>query len=338
MAPVFRFLPAEVAEMETHMRQLKETIFPRRFVIDALAEKFSASLDRAGKVPVQPKQVLNWFHNRRYSHRNKAARSAPAPGKMMPGGSDIHPAGSFRVPPSSSSFLKSEKNSMEASQIQFEATSAKDGAWYDVDILSYRLFESGDPEVQVRFSAFGAAEDEWVNLRRCVRQRSLQCRATDCTDVVPGDTVLCFKEGEERALYFDARVVDAQRQRHDLRGCRCRFLVQYEHDQSEEIVPLRMMCHRPETHYKLQILPASRASADLTPNQKSTAEQKTPKQHKMTAVTNEVTMVSDPDQEKRAGKTAAPLPSGAPETSNNSGSDVEMKAAVAAPMAIEIDD
>lgn len=62
MAPVFRFLPAEVAEMETHMRQLKETIFPRRFVIDALAEKFSASLDRAGKVPVQPKQVRRFLH------------------------------------------------------------------------------------------------------------------------------------------------------------------------------------------------------------------------------------------------------------------------------------
>jgi hypothetical protein len=42
-----------------------------------------------------------------------------------------------------------------------------------------------------------------------------------------------FQEGKEQALYFDAHVLDAQRRRHDVRGCRCRFLVRYDHDQSE---------------------------------------------------------------------------------------------------------
>ncbi|KAL2472801.1 Protein SAWADEE HOMEODOMAIN-like protein 2 [Forsythia ovata] len=40
-------------------------------------------------------------------------------------------------------------------------------------------------------------------------------------------------EGKEQALYFDAQVLDAQRRRHDVRGCRCRFLVRYDHDQAE---------------------------------------------------------------------------------------------------------
>lgn len=42
-----------------------------------------------------------------------------------------------------------------------------------------------------------------------------------------------LQEGKEQALYFDAHVLDAQRRRHDVRGCRCRFLVRYDHDQSE---------------------------------------------------------------------------------------------------------
>lgn len=42
-----------------------------------------------------------------------------------------------------------------------------------------------------------------------------------------------FQEGKDQALYFDAHVLDAQRRRHDVRGCRCRFLVRYDHDESE---------------------------------------------------------------------------------------------------------
>lgn len=48
-------------------------------------------------------------------------------------------------------------------------------------------------EVRVRFSGFGAEEDEWINVRKCVRQRSLPCEATECVAVLPGDLILCFQ-------------------------------------------------------------------------------------------------------------------------------------------------
>lgn len=96
------------------------------------------------------------------------------------------------------------------------------------------------------------------------------------------------------------------------------------------------MCRRPETDYRLQILHAARAAAtmdvhtppkevklELTSSEKSPAEQKPPKQHKMMDVnTDEVTMVSGVEQEVTPAKTErAPLPSATPETRNSS-SDV----------------
>ncbi|XVF18761.1 hypothetical protein REPUB_Repub11eG0051100 [Reevesia pubescens] len=147
---------------------------------------------------------------------------------------------------------------MSESYMEFEAKSSRDGAWYDVaTFLAHRHLDASEPEVQVRFAGFGPEEDEWVNIRKHVRQRSLPCEASECVVVLPGDLILCFQEGKDQALYFDAHVLDAQRRRHDVRGCRCRFLVRYDHDQSEEIVPLRKICRRPETDYRLQQLHAS---------------------------------------------------------------------------------
>ncbi|KAF2926834.1 hypothetical protein DAI22_06g158600 [Oryza sativa Japonica Group] len=156
---------------------------------------------------------------------------------------------------------KSVKNSLEGGQLEFEAKSVRDGAWYDVAaFLSHRLSQSGELEVWVRFSGFGARDDEWIDVRTCVRQRSHPCVSTECAAVLPGDQILCFQEGKHQALYFDAHVLDAQKRRHDARGCRCRFLVCYDHDDSEEIVPLRKMCRRPETDYRLEILHAAGAA------------------------------------------------------------------------------
>jgi len=55
---------------------------------------------------------------------------------------------------------------------------------------------------------------------------------------------LTLQEGKEQALYFDAHVLDAQRRRHDVRGCRCRFLVRYDHDQSEVLIFFYIFCRR----------------------------------------------------------------------------------------------
>ncbi|KAL5224133.1 hypothetical protein ABZP36_010772 [Zizania latifolia] len=348
--PSFRFTQAEVAEMEAHLQQLNNAI-PHRAVIQALADKFTASAARASKDTVLPKQVWNWFQNRRYSHRSRNTRGPLVmQGKMLPTGSDEQKSASFRAMSAASaqSSSSSGKNSLEGGQVEFEAKSARDGAWYDVAaFLSHRLFESGDPEVRVRFSGFGAEEDEWINVRKCVRQRSVPCESTECVAVLPGDLILCFQEGKEQALYFDAHVLDAQRRRHDLRGCRCRFLVRYDHDRSEEIVPLRKVCRRPETDYRLQILHAARAAGaakeavvDLVShNDRSSAEQRPQKQHKMMDVNTDkvVTMVSNPDQEEPTGKPAATLAAAPTKTLTDSASDMQMGEVQAAP-AVEASD
>ncbi|XP_028548486.1 protein SAWADEE HOMEODOMAIN HOMOLOG 2-like [Dendrobium catenatum] len=57
---------------------------PPRETICVLAEKFSTSAGRAGKMIVQPKQVLNWFQNRRYAHRAKVKDPAKLNVSLMP--------------------------------------------------------------------------------------------------------------------------------------------------------------------------------------------------------------------------------------------------------------
>ncbi|XP_030550136.1 protein SAWADEE HOMEODOMAIN HOMOLOG 2 isoform X2 [Rhodamnia argentea] len=289
--PAFRFTPPEVIEMEAILQQHNNTM-PAREVLVALAEKFSNAPERKG-LAVQMKQVWNWFQNKRYSIRAKTSKvpgklnvspftrddSIPVRNVMQPMAAPVSaPMPAPTVPPSAG--RAASDNTME-----FEAKSARDGAWYDVStFLAHRNLESGDPEVLVRFSGFGAEEDEWINIRKHVRMRSLPCESSECVAVLPGDLILCFQEGKDQALYFDAHVLDAQRRRHDVRGCRCRFLVRYDHDESEEIVPLRKVCRRPETDYRLQQLHATdSASADqpktgidsstgLTPRTVSSAE------------------------------------------------------------------
>lgn len=266
--PAFRFTQNEVVEMEAILQQHNNTM-PSRDVLVSLAEKFSESADRKGKIAVQMKQVWNWFQNRRYAIRAKLSK---APGKLNVSSlprDDSTPVRNvpqaIAAPIPAPSAPTTGKAAPENSVMEFEARSGRDGAWYDVaTFFSHRLVETGDPEVLVRFAGFGPEEDEWVNVRKHVRPRSLPCESSECVAVLPGDLILCFQEGKEQALYFDAHVLDAQRRRHDVRGCRCRFLVRYDHDQSEEIVPLRKVCRRPETDYRLQQLHAvnEAASAD----------------------------------------------------------------------------
>ncbi|VVA98091.1 unnamed protein product [Arabis nemorensis] len=271
--PAFRFNLPEVTEMEAILQQ-HNTSMPNRQILEALADKFSESVERKGKIVVQFKQIWNWFQNRRYALR---ARGNKAPGKLnvtsMPRGVDltnqmrnvlqpsanpktIHMTGNLPAMTPATSVPGVMRSGSDNSYLEFEARSARDGAWYDVQaFLAHRNLETGDPEVQVRFIGFEVEEDEWINVKKNVRQRSLPCEASECVAVLAGDLVLCFQEGKDQALYFDAIVLDAQRRRHDVRGCRCRFLVRYSHDQSEqEIVPLRKICRRPETDYRLQQL------------------------------------------------------------------------------------
>ncbi|XP_015574200.1 protein SAWADEE HOMEODOMAIN HOMOLOG 2 isoform X1 [Ricinus communis] len=282
--PAFRFMSNEVAEMESILHD-HQYVMPAKEVLVALAEKFSESPDRKGKFVVQMKQVWNWFQNRRYAVRTKTSKtpvklnvtpmsreeSIPVRSVPQPVAAPI-PApvpAAMATPPVPST----GRATTETSYMEFEAKSARDGAWYDVGtFLSHRHLDTGDPviEVLVRFAGFGPDEDEWINIRKHVRQRSLPCEASECVAVLPGDLILCFQEGKDQALYFDAHVLDAQRRRHDVRGCRCRFLVRYDHDHSEEIVPLRKVCRRPETDYRLQQLHAANDSATADQQKTST--------------------------------------------------------------------
>ena len=107
----------------------------------------------------------------------------------------------------------------------------------------------------------------------------------------------------------------------------------------QEIVPLRKVCRRPETDYRLQILHAARAAASAEVQSvivldKSPVDQKPSKPHKMMDVnTAEVTVVPNPDQGEPTEKPAATLPAAPASTLSDSVSDVQMGDAEAAPSA-----
>jgi len=139
---------------------------------------------------------------------------------------------------------------IDDSEVEYEARSSKDGAWYDVhSFRKHRILKSDKKEVRVRFVGFRAEDDEWVNVKNAVRLRSLPCEAFDCAHIMPGEHICCFKEGIEEAKYFDAHVLKIERKRHDVRGCRCKFLICYDHDQTEERVPLKRVYRRPEEDF-----------------------------------------------------------------------------------------
>ncbi|KAH1245034.1 Protein SAWADEE HOMEODOMAIN-like 2 [Glycine max] len=120
--------------------------------------------------------------------------------------------------------------------------------WYDVEaFLAHRFLSTGEAEVQVRFVGFGAEEDEWINIKTSVRQRSIPLESTECSNLKIGDPVLCFQERRDQAIYYDAHIVEIQKRMHDIRGCRCLLLIHYDHDNSEERVRLRRLCRRPRS-------------------------------------------------------------------------------------------
>lgn len=45
----------------------------------------------------------------------------------------------------------------------------------------------------MRFSGFNNTEDEWVNVKTAVRQRSIPLEQSECVKVNVGDLVLCYQ-------------------------------------------------------------------------------------------------------------------------------------------------
>lgn len=54
-------------------------------------------------------------------------------------------------------------------------------------------FEQTSQDARVRYAGFGKDEDEWVNVARGVRDRSIPLESSECYRVKVGDLVLCYR-------------------------------------------------------------------------------------------------------------------------------------------------
>ncbi|KAL3361213.1 hypothetical protein AABB24_014219 [Solanum stoloniferum] len=233
------FTEEEIEKMENELKQSGEQDFDQH-VCKKLAGVFSHSKGRAGKPSVKWTEVQTWLQNRqkcRLSKYNSAESNRKLPDvteecALKEENQRFHMPEGKKVP--------------DLSDLQFEARSSVDGAWYDVDTFtSHRFLESGEPEVLVRYVGFGPEEDEWINVRKSVRERSVALENKECIKVRVGDSALCFQEGKDNARYVEARILEIQKKFHDIRGCRCLFVIQYDHDNTREIVHMRRLCFRP---------------------------------------------------------------------------------------------
>ncbi|KAI3468183.1 hypothetical protein Pfo_024846 [Paulownia fortunei] len=244
--PFSGFTKAEVQKMEQLLNEFKEQSLEEEFC-KKLARVFNRSSGRAGKPVVKWTEIESWFQKNQQEGLFKetsfdGAKKLPVVPEAL---TQNKATGNPKIP-------EGEKDE-DLSRLEFEARSLKDGAWYDVDtFLSHRLLSSGEIEVRVRYVGFGAEEDEWVNVRDSVRVRSVALEHSECHKVKVGDLVVCFQERQDQARYYDAHVIEIQRRWHDIRGCRCLFLIRYDHDNAEERVRLRRLCCRPNMLAKLE--------------------------------------------------------------------------------------
>ncbi|XP_024923671.3 protein SAWADEE HOMEODOMAIN HOMOLOG 1-like isoform X4 [Ziziphus jujuba] len=233
------FTLKEIVEMENLYKEVGEQSLDKEFCQDVA---MSCKSSRAGKPSITWEQVHKWFQNK---HEGLQAKS---------------------------------KGPTDISELAFEAKSLKDNAWYDVaSFLSYRVLCSGELEVRVRFSGFGKEEDEWVNVRNAVRERSIPLEPSECHKVNVGDLVLCFQDRENHAIYCDAHVIEIQRKFHDIGDCRCIFVVRYDEDYTVEKVHLGRICSRPagcDWSANTDILAFTDANTDIDAQQEMCVDEK----------------------------------------------------------------
>ncbi|XWS72514.1 hypothetical protein CRYUN_Cryun02cG0046400 [Craigia yunnanensis] len=240
------FTKAEIEKMEKLLMESRELLESKEFC-QKIARSFSSSSGRAGKPIVQWTEVQSWF----VARQQESTLKVPSLTDTSKNESRIPQTGPLNNGHQSCQILKGMVSKVgekvtDLSELEFEAKSSKDGAWYDVDMfLTHRFLSSGEAEVRVRFIGFGAEEDEWVNVKKAVRERSIPFEHSECHKVIVGDLVLCLQERRDQSIYFDAHVIEIERKTHDIRGCRCLFLIRYDHDSSEERVRLRRLCHIP---------------------------------------------------------------------------------------------
>ncbi|XP_039044238.1 protein SAWADEE HOMEODOMAIN HOMOLOG 1-like [Hibiscus syriacus] len=231
------FTKAEIKKLEKLLTEPRDVLQTKEFC-RKIARNFSSSAYRTGKPSIKWIEVRSWFLARQKESTSKV-RSLAGTSKTE---YRIAETCSLDNGPQISQFLKVGEKIRDISELQFEAKSSKDGAWYDVDtFLTQRHLGSGEAEVLARFIGFGADEDEWVNVKNAVRLRSIPFEHSECNKLAVGDLVLCLQEKRDQLIYHDVHVIEIERKTHDIRGCRCIFLIRYDHDGFEERVRLRRL-------------------------------------------------------------------------------------------------
>ncbi|CAM8995596.1 unnamed protein product [Rhodiola kirilowii] len=259
---LFEFTIAEILEMECLFKEARENSLNQHFCQE-IATRFSQSANRAGKSIILWEQVQDWFREKLYRSSTKLApmpvgiQQSADPFLATSNDIPVSPKGKVGIQESAASVLaisndipvspKCKGDAMtDISELAYEAKSARDNAWYDVgSFLTYRVLSSGELEVRIRFAGFGKEDDEWVNVKRHVRERSIPLEAAECHKVKVGDLVLCYQDRLAYSVYCDAHIMGIEQRIHDIRGCRCLFFVRYDDDGSEEQVPLTRLCCRP---------------------------------------------------------------------------------------------
>ncbi|KAK6124684.1 hypothetical protein DH2020_041567 [Rehmannia glutinosa] len=232
------FTLAEIIEMEKLFKKMRDKPITQEFC-QGLSAKFSSSTYRSEKSPIKWEQVQSWFQD-----KLTASEAAVIPTSDDKGNVDSKVA--LVEKRTKATTISASEAAKELPDLLFEAKSAKDYAWFDVgSFLTYRVLNSGELVVRVRFAGFGKEEDEWVSLKRAIRERSIPLEHSECHKVSVGDLVLCYRAAEDDALYCDAYVVEIERKSHGDDRCTCIFVVRYDHDNVEGKVPIDYLCCRP---------------------------------------------------------------------------------------------
>ncbi|KAL6559922.1 hypothetical protein OROGR_005039 [Orobanche gracilis] len=232
------FTLSEVLKMEKLFKKMNNKPIDQE-LCERLSAKFNCSPYRPEKPPVKWEQVQGWFQNKQTDLTAEVVPSSYDKGIVR----SKAPASEKRTKARTISASEAAK---VLPDLLFEAQSAKDGAWFDVaSFLTYRVLYSGELVVRARFSGFGKEEDEWVSVKRAIRERSIPLENSECHKVDIGDLMLCYRDSEDNALYCDAHVVEIERRPHDSDKCTCIFVVRYDYDNFEDKVPLGKLCCRP---------------------------------------------------------------------------------------------
>ncbi|KAL2338032.1 hypothetical protein Fmac_012478 [Flemingia macrophylla] len=235
LSPFPKLSSDEILELERIYKDMGEKTLDSNLCHE-IAKIYSSSSNVAVKTSLSWQQVQQWFRNRQRVTQVKDG-SSPCLLKLSSDQSDSLLLGNGDENSLSSKYVE---------ELQFEARSTKDVAWHDVAMfLNYRVMSTGELEVRVRYAGFSKEQDEWMNVKEGVRERSIPLEPSECHKVKEGQLALCFLEREDYALYCDAVVVKVQRKIHDPEECNCTFIVRFVHDNTEEGISWNRICRRP---------------------------------------------------------------------------------------------